>query len=152
MRRITIAIVLLAVGCASTTSGGAACSPAPSTVRFAQDARLTVGIADTDSTREQGLMGVRTLPPDQGMAFVWDGPTEATFWMKDTLIPLSIAFVDQNGHVLNTDEMAPCDSDPCPTYAPSAPYTTAIEANAGWFEQHGVKAGDEMKLLRVSCQ
>jgi uncharacterized membrane protein (UPF0127 family) len=152
MRRINVVILLLAVACSSTAASGPPCSPEPSIVRFAHEAQLTVDVADTDAEREHGLMGVTTLPPDQGMAFVWDAPTEATFWMKNTLIPLSIAFVDQSDRVVTIDEMAPCNADPCPTYAATAPYTTAVEANAGWFEQHGVGAGDTMEFIRVACQ
>jgi uncharacterized membrane protein (UPF0127 family) len=85
------------------------------------------------------------------MAFVWDAPTEATFWMKDTLIALSIAFVDQNDRVLTVREMTPCQADPCPTYAAAAPYVTAIEANANWFEDHGVQEGDRIHLVRAFC-
>jgi uncharacterized membrane protein (UPF0127 family) len=151
VRRITIAIVWLAVGCSSTNVGTEPCSPPPSTVRFADGARLTVDIADTETARERGLMGVTALPADQGMAFVWDGPTDATFWMKDTLIPLSVAFVDQNGRVLAIREMTPCEADPCPTYVANAPYTTAVEANAGWFDTHGIRVGDEMHLRREYC-
>ena len=152
MRRLNVVILSLAVACSSTAASGPPCSPDPSIVRFGQDAQLTVDVADTDVEREQGLMGVTALPTDRGMAFVWDAPTEATFWMKDTLIPLSIAFVDQSHRVVTVEEMTPCKADPCPTYAATAPYTTAVEANAGWFEQHGVQAGDTMKFIRVACQ
>jgi len=110
-----------------------------------------VEIADTDAAREHGLMGVTDLPQDQGMAFVWDSPTEATFWMKGTLIPLSIAFVDEEHRVITVSEMTPCGSDPCQTYAASGPYTTAIEANAGWFTEHHVEAGDRMRLHEAFC-
>ncbi len=152
MHRVNMVILLLAVACSTTAASGPPCSPEPSIVRFGQDAQLMVDVADTDAEREQGLMGVTALPADQGMAFVWDAPTEATFWMKDTLIPLSIAFVDESDRVVAVEEMTPCTTDPCPTYAATAPYITALEANAGWFEQHGVQAGDTMKFFRVACQ
>lgn len=96
-------------------------------------------------------MGVTDLPENQGMAFVWDSPTVATFWMKDTLIPLSIAFVDEDGRVITVREMTPCEADPCPTYAAAGPYTTAIEANAGWFDLHGVEPGDRVRLKQAFC-
>jgi uncharacterized protein len=151
MRRVSVVILLLVVACSSTAASGPPCSSEPSIVRFGQDAQLSVHVADTDTEREQGLMGVTALPADQGMAFVWDAPTEATFWMKDTLVPLSIAFVDQSDRVVTVEEMTPCNADPCPTYAATAPYTTALEANAGWFEQHGVQAGDTMRFIGVAC-
>ena len=152
MRRVNVVVLLLAVACSSTTSGAAPpCSLPPATARFGHDAHLTVDVADTDAAREHGLMGVTSLPADHGMAFVWDAPTEATFWMKDTLIPLSIAFVDQDDRVVTVREMTPCEADPCPTYPATAPYTTAVDANANWFEEHGVQAGSRMQLQRGGC-
>jgi uncharacterized membrane protein (UPF0127 family) len=150
--RLASALVVVAVACSATTSGDpGSCSPPPSTARFAHGAALSVDIADTDAAREQGLMGVTDLPENQGMAFVWDSPTVATFWMKDTLIPLSIAFVDEDGRVITVREMTPCEADPCPTYAAAGPYTTAIEANAGWFDLHGVEPGDRVRLKQAFC-
>ena len=80
-------------------------------------------------------MGVEQLPADEGMAFVFGGARGSTFWMKDTLIPLSIAFVDEAGRVIDVLDMQPCESDPCPTYGVDEPYVLAIEANIGWFER-----------------
>jgi uncharacterized membrane protein (UPF0127 family) len=152
MRKLAATLLVLAVGCSTTSSGGPEpCSPPPSTARFTGGAQLAVDIADDDATREHGLMGVTDLPQDQGMAFVWDSPTDAAFWMKDTLIPLSIAFVDEGGRVITVREMTPCQADPCQTYAASGPYTTAIEANAGWFEDHAIEPGDRMRLREGGC-
>ena len=108
-------------------------------------------VAADDASRERGLMGVTTLPDNHGMAFTWDSPTDTTFWMKDTLIPLSIAFVDQNGKVVTITEMTPCTADPCTTYAADAPFTMAIEANANWFEDHNVTVGDTAAFHPVAC-
>ena len=96
-------------------------------------------------------MGVTDLPENHGMAFRWDAPTEATFWMKDTLIPLSIAFVGEDGTVIAVREMAPCTADPCTTYGADGPYTMAIEANANWFEDHGIAVGDRVTFLGQIC-
>jgi uncharacterized membrane protein (UPF0127 family) len=111
---------------------------------------LSVRVADSEAERERGLMGVGDLPADDGMAFVFDGPVTSTFWMKDTQIPLSIAFVGEDGHILTITEMTPCRTDPCPTYAADGPYTLAVEANAGWFGANGVGVGDEALLLEGS--
>ena len=108
---------------------------------------LEVRIADTDAERERGLSGLRELGEDEGMAFVFDEPAETSFWMKDTLIPLAIAFVGEDGHVLAISEMIPCRADACPTYGPPAPSAMAVEANAGWFSSNGVGVGDESVLL-----
>ena len=107
-------------------------------------AHLNVWIAGTDAERTAGLMYVPHLSHESGMAFRYPAPTTATFWMKHTLIPLSIAFVDQDGSVVDVQEMTPCPTDPCPTYLPGSPYTTAVEANTGWFAANGVGQGDTM--------
>jgi len=91
-------------------------------------------------------MHVMALPPDDGMAFVFGGPVTDRFWMKDTLIPLSVAFVAQDGTVVSVSDMDPCTADPCPTYPASGPYTMAVEANLGWFHDHGVGAGTGARL------
>jgi len=96
-------------------------------------------------------MGVTDLPENHGMAFRWDAPTDATFWMKDTLIPLSIAFVGEDGKVIAVRDMAPCTADPCTTYGADGPYTMAIEANANWFADHGIAVGDPVTFLGQIC-
>jgi uncharacterized protein len=111
------------------------------------DRSLFVHLADSPDERARGLMGVRDLPDDGGMAFSFGGPSTAPFWMKDTLIPLSIAFVAQDGRIIALANMAPCRAEPCPTYAVRAPYTLAVEANAGWFRNHGIHEGDRCSLL-----
>jgi uncharacterized membrane protein (UPF0127 family) len=113
-------------------------------------ASLQVEIADADPARELGLMNRRDLAPDAGMAFEFAEPTQARFWMKDTLIPLSIAFVDQDGRVVTIEDMEPCHADPCPTYAAASPYTIAVEANRGWFARAGVAVGDRAALEPMS--
>jgi uncharacterized membrane protein (UPF0127 family) len=95
-------------------------------------------------------MGVESLGANEGMVFLFDEPTAGSFWMKDTLIPLSIAFVDERGRVLGIEEMTPCTGDPCPTWdAGGAEYSMAIEANAGWFAEHGVTVGDTVELRSI---
>lgn len=109
-------------------------------------AQLDVRIADSDLERARGLMGVEHLGEHEGMAFVYDEPTMGSFWMKDTLIPLSIAFVDVSGTIVTVQEMEPCTSDPCPTYGADAAYVLAIEANAGYFDRAGIGVGDRAEL------
>ena len=122
-----------------------------STVTFdGSDAVLYVAVAETAQEQRRGLMAVETLPADEGMAFVFDEPANSTFWMKDTLIPLSIAFVDENDRVIGIRDMQPCEADPCPTYGIDEPYVLAIEANLGWFDEAGIEVGDHAEL-RVSA-
>jgi uncharacterized protein len=142
--RLAIAFVMVAA-----CSSGASIQPSSlreGTVVFDQQERLNVRIAETEQERETGLMHVMALASDDGMAFVFPDPVTATFWMKDTLIPLSIAFVDSEGRVVSLADMPPCTGDPCPTFAAAGPYTLAVEANLGWFADHGIAAGDRARL------
>jgi len=107
-------------------------------------------VADTESGREQGLMGVKSLGADQGMLFVFDGSTRSAFWMKGTLIPLSVAFWGSDGRIVDILDMLPCRSDPCRTYTPRADYTVALEMNLGWFRDNGVEIGDRAVWVTVS--
>jgi hypothetical protein len=148
MQRVLVSLLSVTVlaGCAGEANETSTARPT-STVRFqGADATLFVEIADDSEERGRGLMGVENLPTDQGMAFVFSGPVEDTFWMKDTLIPLSIAFVDASGRVVDVLDMEPCEADPCPHYGIDEPYVLAIEANSGWFDDHGVVAGDRAEL------
>ena len=108
--------------------------------------RFVVEVARSAQEQETGLMNRPSLGPDRGMIFPYDPPQPVSFWMKDTLIPLSIAFVDEAGRVIDVLDMQPCESDPCPTYGVDDPYVFAIEANLGWFDDHGVGPGDEAEL------
>jgi hypothetical protein len=148
VRRLVLMALTLAVSCTGTQDVP---SRPPSTVSFeGTGAVLHVDVASTSEAMRQGLMGVEELPTNQGMAFAFQEPVEAPFWMKNTLIPLSIAFVDADGRVITIRDMEPCTSDPCPTYAASGPYVLAIEANVGWFERNDIGVGDRAEL-RVSA-
>jgi uncharacterized membrane protein (UPF0127 family) len=157
MRRLPVLVLLLLLPACSGDVDHAPSSPVGTSpndeVVFRSggvEHSLSVRIADSESERAEGLMGVRNLPADEGMAFVFQDPSSATFWMQDTLIPLAIAFVGEDGHILTITEMTPCRTDPCPTYAADGPYTLAVEANAGWFGANGVGVGDEALLLEGS--
>ena len=91
-----------------------------------------VAIADTRELRSRGLMFVTDLGDLDGMLFVYDTPTSGAFWMKNTLIPLDIAFFRTDGTLVAVLQMEPCgDQDPCPTYGPVDDYQYALEAPAG---------------------
>ena len=98
--------------------------------------------------RERGLMGRERLAADAGMAFLFDGPTTVGFWMKDTLIPLDIAFWDSKSRIATTFTMTPCTANPCHLYQPATPYVGSVEMNAGLLAARGIKAGDRVTLTR----
>ena len=110
--------------------------------------RVNVELARTPGERAQGLMGRRSLGPRQGMLFIFPTQTHGGFWMKNTLIPLSIAFIGTNGRIQQIMVMEPCRRDPCRVYTPRRPYVRALEVNKGAFGRWGVRAGDRVVLLR----
>ena len=91
----------------------------------------TVEVADTPDLRQRGLMFVRDLGDLQGMVFVFEEELSGGFWMKNTLIPLDIAFFDTSGEFVGSLTMEPCQADPCPTYEVGRMYRYAVEAPAG---------------------
>jgi uncharacterized protein len=107
---------------------------------------IIVQVADTPKIRDKGLMFVEKLPENEGMLFVFSGKTYGGFWMKNTLIPLSVAFLDSDGEILKILDMVPCKTEECPTYDPELYYHYAIEVNLGWFEQNQIQVGDHVKL------
>jgi uncharacterized membrane protein (UPF0127 family) len=107
---------------------------------------VAVEVADTPSERGRGLMFRESLPEDAGMIFLFEEPQRSGFWMKNTLIPLSIAFYDDEGKIVRILDMDPCRADPCPLYDPGVPYHGALEVNQGAFERWGVEAGDSIRL------
>lgn len=90
-----------------------------------------VALAATPEQRAQGLMSVTDLGGLDGMLFVFGADTAGGFWMKDTLLPLEIAFFTADGSLVDVLAMVPCGADPCPVYRPSGPYRYAVEAVPG---------------------
>ncbi|MFP7298315.1 DUF192 domain-containing protein [Neobacillus niacini] len=108
--------------------------------------RLLVQVADTPRKREMGLMFVRLLPENEGMLFVFSEKVYGGFWMKNTFIPLSIAFLDSDGEILKILDMEPCMKEFCPAYDPEVFYQYAIEVNLGWFKKNQITEGDYVVL------
>jgi uncharacterized protein len=108
---------------------------------------LKVEVAASEPQRSQGLMFREKLGREDGMLFVFDEPGYHSMWMKNTLIPLSVAFVDGNGEILNILDMEPRTLD---THTAAGPARYAIETNKGWFADKKVKAGDKVTGLPKS--
>ena len=98
-------------------------------------------VAADPASRARGLMGRRKLPQGTGMVFLYPADVTEAYWMKDTLVPLSIAFVAADGRVVSVAEMTPCAADPCPSWAPAGPYRYAVELAGGAFGAAGVGKG-----------
>jgi uncharacterized membrane protein (UPF0127 family) len=128
--------------------GGDGSREGPTVVLQAGDQSTTVAVevADSPDERSVGLSGREELPADAGMLFLFDGPVTQGFWMKDTLIPLSIAFLDADGRIVAVRSMEPCRREPCPLYEPGRLYSSALEVNDGAFDRWGVGVGDRVLL------
>jgi uncharacterized membrane protein (UPF0127 family) len=155
-------VLAVAAGCAGDDDEGA---PAPTgststaasetgslettTARIATaegEVVFTVEIADDDEERQRGLMFRESLPEDAGMVFLFGGQQTGGFWMKDTLVPLSIAFMNEAGTIMRILDMEPCEADPCEIYDPGVGYVAALEVNQGAFERTGVEEGDQVTV------
>lgn len=101
-----------------------------------------VEIADREDLRQRGLMFRNELPEDEGMLFVFERPSIQSFWMRNTYIPLDIAFIDAKGKITDIHQMKPLDEEP--RYESSVPVTFALEVNQGWFAKRGIKVGAQV--------
>ena len=110
-----------------------------------EEVRVRVEIADSPIEITRGLMYRTALAEDRGMLFVYPYEARLSFWMKNTLIPLSIAFIDAEGRIVDIQDMKPLDDDP-PSYVSAKPARYALEVNQGFFEERGVKVGDRVEL------
>ena len=104
--------------------------------------RIQAEVAHTDPLRQRGLMFRKDMPEQQGMLFVF--PLRAThcMWMKNTLLPLSVAFLDEEGRIINVEEMAPQTER---NHCASEPARYALEMNRNWFKQRGLGAGAQIR-------
>lgn len=155
-RRPAIALALLAaVLFAACGDDGASEPQPPSSARGLPAVSLTVSgeggrraalvveVAATQASRERGLMFRDSLAEGRGMLFLFAMDQAGGFWMKDTRIPLTIAYLDSDGGVLELRDGVPFDTV---ALLPQQPYRYALEVNRGWFERHGLGPGDRVDL------
>jgi uncharacterized membrane protein (UPF0127 family) len=122
--------------------GQSAPSPPPATVLTIGSTTVSVEIADDPAEREHGLMKRETLGADQGMLFVYPDERPRNFWMKDTSLPLSIAYLDAQGRIVRIADMTPFDTSTVPSVRPAM---YALEVNQGWFTRHTIQVGASVK-------
>ena len=110
--------------------------------------RLSAGMHQIDAQvaarpdeRMTGLMHRKEMPQHEGMLFVFEQPSQQCFWMKNTLLPLSIAFIADDGTIVNIDEMAPQTLD---SHCSAKPVRYVLEMNKGWFARKGIKPGAKL--------
>lgn len=157
IRRPRRLVVLAAVvGAAVVASAASQAAPAPKfdrgTLTITQGSKrvvLSVEVARTTETRSYGLMLRRSLPENAGMLFVFDEDGRWGFWMKNTLIPLSIGFIDRQWRLIQVQDMRVADDPergPFPIYESAEAYRYALEVNQGFFERKGITTGARLEL------
>ena len=112
---------------------------------YLDEKEIWVEIVRTPEERARGLMGRKHLAEDEGMLFIFEKEDYHSFWMKDTLLPLSIAFIDRGGKILKIADMEPLTLD---SHPPPKPILYALEMKRGWFLTNGVQVGDILKFSK----
>jgi uncharacterized membrane protein (UPF0127 family) len=135
----------LIFGLALAVTAAAGQAPALRTVELGAGMHLIrAEVADRDATRSLGLMHRTSLPQNGGMLFVFDQDAIHCMWMKNTLIPLSVAFLDAQGAIINVADMQPHSEQ---SHCAAAPARYALEMTQGWFAQRGIRAGTRLRGL-----
>jgi uncharacterized protein len=133
LRALSIAAAFLVV-----TAAQAQVRALPTTKLTAGIHLITAEVAADDPARARGLMFRERLAPNQGMLFVFDSKSVQCMWMRNTLIPLSVAFIEDDGSIVNIEDMKPHDES---SHCAARPVRFALEMDKGWFAQRGLKAG-----------
>lgn len=144
-----LAALAASAACASSKAPEAGRPPARVVIETAAGQRhaVAVEVARTDAERMRGLMNRAELAPDAGMLFLFEASEDHAFWMKDTLIPLDMIFIDEGGRIVGIVERAqPLTLSPREVGAPSR---YVLEVNGGWASAHGVRAGDRVHFENV---
>ena len=106
--------------------------------------QIDAQVAATPDQRMTGLMHRKEMPQQEGMLFVFEYPAQQCFWMKNTLLPLSVAFIEEDGTIANIDEMKAQTLD---SHCSAKPVRYVLEMNQGWFARKGIKAGQKIAGL-----
>jgi len=138
---LTIGSILCAAGCQPKGADTAAFGLKTVELKIL-NANLNAEVADSLQASENGLMFRDSLPEDHGMLFVFEQPKTASFWMRNTKIPLSIAFIDSMGKILEIKSLKPLDETAVPSGSDQVAF--ALEVNQGWFGRHGISPGAQI--------
>lgn len=141
--RLAPLALLLLLACGESPAAPVGCDPAPRNVVCLNGHALTVEVADEPDERSTGLMRRDSLPEDRGMLFVFPGPDTLRFWMRETTIPLDLAYLDAAGTIFQIEAMEPLSLE---VVESDRPARFALEVNRGWFAAHGVAVGDTARL------
>lgn len=138
-------LLQVSIGCSLMSSPTASVNDDLPTVELKLgEATVTAEVADSKEERARGLMERQALQTDHGMLFVYSDEAPRSFWMKNTPLPLSIAFIDANGRIVRVADMKPHDTTTVPSQRPAM---YALEMSRGWFATHGIRAGHKVEGL-----
>jgi uncharacterized membrane protein (UPF0127 family) len=145
------AALLLAMVCSQPPTPPPAATASSATpaqrVVFPDGYAVSVEVAADDATRQQGLMYRDRLPETNGMIFIFQQSAEYPFWMKNTLIPLDMIWIDDQKRIVHvTSNVPPCKDDPCPSYPPNAIARYVLETAAGVAAKHKLAAGQTLRF------
>jgi hypothetical protein len=138
MRRL-LCLFLLAAGAAAAQQ-----PPLPAVTLGAGMHLIRAEVADRDASRALGLMHRASLAPNAGMLFVFEDSAVHCMWMKNTPLPLSVAFIDERGAIINIADMQPQSED---SHCAARPARYALEMAQGWFAERGIRAGARLRGL-----
>ena len=142
MTRIKKRLAILLLAAISGLAGAQSPQRLPQIPLQAGMHRIQAQVAQTDEQRAIGLMHVREMPQHEGMLFVFEQAGQQCFWMRNTLLPLSIAFLRDDGSIVNIAEMKALDDKT--NHCSAEPVRYALEMNAGWFAKRGLKPGSKL--------
>lgn len=141
LNRLRAALALL--GCSLLASAGAQ-SPLPTTRLTAGIHLITAEVAATDPARMRGLMFRERLAPNSGMLFIFDDKAMQCMWMRNTFVPLSVAFIEDDGSIVNIEDMQPRTEA---SHCAKRPVRYALEMELGWFARRGLQSGSRLSGL-----
>ncbi|MBD3303903.1 DUF192 domain-containing protein [Candidatus Woesearchaeota archaeon] len=110
------------------------------------DTKVSVEVPETPAEMARGLMHREHLGENDGMLFVFDEERKHGFWMKNTLIPLDMVFINSENTIVDILTAEPCEKEPCKNYIPKAEAKYVLEINSGFSEKHNIQIGEEVKL------
>lgn len=147
MKKMHLLFATLAAGGITVGVGAASAQPRPNFPVISLTAGMHVikaEVAATAEERQDGLMFRQKMGPNEGMVFVFGAPAGVCMWMKNTFLPLSVAFIDESGKIINIEDMKPQTSD---SHCAKKQAHYALEMNQGWFKQKNIKPGSLIEGL-----
>ena len=148
MKRVSsVVLLLILVGCVSQSVSQQASQSSTVVVHSDFDVSYVVEVADTPKERETGLMSRGGLVPGHGMLFVYPQDQALSFWMKNTVFPIDILFINSTGSIVDAQYMLPCQRDPCQVYVSDKPAKWALEINGGETQKHRIFVGQKVEII-----